>query len=357
MAFLKIEDVKISGISACVPRQVEENSAFPLFDGESLKVFIDTVGVERKRKAPDTICTSDLCIPAVEALISDLHWDKADISILIFVTQTPDYILPATSPLIQHRLGLSRDCYTLDISLGCSGWVYGMSAAAGILKTVARSSSSGGGKALLLAGDTASKSNSAEDKSAYPLFGDAVTVTALEYAAESEPMLFNMNSDGSGFEAIIIRDGGYRNPFSLSSLKKVVRGEGIVSNKLQVELDGMDIFSFGIKDAPKSVNTLIAEFNLEKERIDYFTFHQANLFMNEQIRKKLKLPAEKVPYSLKDFGNTSSASIPLTLLTQLKNDLIEKKLQHIACGFGVGLSWGSMYFSTDHIVCPLLVEV
>jgi 3-oxoacyl-[acyl-carrier-protein] synthase-3 len=208
-----------------------------------------------------------------------------------------------------------------------------------------------------LAGDTPLKHHSQEDKSSYPLFGDAVTVTALEYMVEADPMLFNMNSDGSGFKAIIIRDGGYRNPFSLSSLNKMVRGEGIVSNNLQVELDGMEVFSFGIREVPKSVNTLITEFNLEKEEIDYFTFHQANLFMNEQIRKKLKLPAEKVLYSLKNFGNTSSASIPLTLLTQLRNELTKKKLRHIACGFGVGLSWGSMYFTTDHVSCPPLVEV
>jgi 3-oxoacyl-[acyl-carrier-protein] synthase-3 len=209
----------------------------------------------------------------------------------------------------------------------------------------------------LLTGDTLSKINSVEDRSAYPLFGDAATATALEYVAETDCMLFSMNSDGSGFDAIVIRDGGCRNPFSLSSLNKVERRGGVESNNLQIELDGMNVFSFGIKEAPKSVNTLIEKFNLEKEKVDYFTFHQANLFMNERIRKKLKLPVEKVPYSLKDFGNTSSASIPLTLFTQLGNELINNKLRHIACGFGVGLSWGSIYFSTDHISCPPLVEV
>jgi 3-oxoacyl-[acyl-carrier-protein] synthase-3 len=198
---------------------------------------------------------------------------------------------------------------------------------------------------------------SRNDKSTYPLFGDAGTATALEYHQEAEPLLFSMNSDGSGYNAIMINDGGYRNPFSITSLDNIERGEGINSNNLELMLDGMNVFSFGIKEAPKSVNGLTEMFNLDKEKIDYFTFHQANHFMNEQIRKKLKLPAEKVPYSLKEFGNTSCASIPLTMVTELKKDMTGKKLRHIACGFGVGLSWGSMYFTTDHIVCPPLVEI
>jgi len=353
MAFLKIENVKICGFSACVPKHIEENASLPLFNGEEANKFISTTGIERRRKADSNICTSDLCVSAAETLISALCWDKEDISIVVFVTQSPDYLLPATSPIIQDRLGLSKNCYTLDISLGCSGWVYGMSVAAGLLTKLV-----GGGKALLLTGDT-SRGSSAEDKSTYPLFGDGGTVTALEYAEDSEHMLFSMNSDGSGYKAIIINDGGYgaRNPFSSSTLDMVVRGDGIVSNNLHVVLDGMDVFSFGIREAPKSVNGLIERFNLNKDIIDYFIFHQANLFMNEQIRKKLKLPAEKVPYSLKDFGNTSSATIPLTLATQLNNELQGKKLQHIACGFGVGLSWGSMYFTTDRVVCPPLMEI
>jgi 3-oxoacyl-[acyl-carrier-protein] synthase-3 len=166
-----------------------------------------------------------------------------------------------------------------------------------------------------------------------------------------------MNTDGSGYQAIIINDGGARNPFSVASFDKIVRGEGVVSNNLQSVLNGMDVFSFGIKEAPASVNRLMNEFGLDKEQIDYFTFHQANMFMNEQIRRKLKLSAEKVPYSLKDFGNTTSASIPLTMLTQLTRELQSQKLRHIACGFGIGLSWGSMYFTTDSIVCPALIEI
>jgi 3-oxoacyl-[acyl-carrier-protein] synthase-3 len=213
------------------------------------------------------------------------------------------------------------------------------------------------GKALLLAGDTISKKCAETDKSAYPLFGDAGTATALEYAPDVDPILFGMNSDGSGYRAIIINDGACRNPVAQSSFEPVVRDEGVESNNLQLILDGMDVFAFGIKRAPESVNKLIENFGLDREQIDYFIFHQANLFMNEQIRKKLKLPSDKVPCSLRDFGNTSSASIPLTMLTQMKTALETKKLRHIACGFGVGLSWGSACFNTDKIICSELIEI
>jgi 3-oxoacyl-[acyl-carrier-protein] synthase-3 len=133
MSFFKVENIKVSGISACVPKQIEYNASYPLFDSKGLQNFIATTGIESRRKAGSNICTSDLCICAAEALISDLNWNREDISIVVFVTQTHDYILPATSPVIQQKLGLGRECYTLDISLGCSGWVYGMSVISALL--------------------------------------------------------------------------------------------------------------------------------------------------------------------------------------------------------------------------------
>jgi len=351
MAFLKIENIRVSGFSACVPKQIDENSSYPLFDDKAYKNYVATTGVERKRKAEPDVCSSDLCVAAGERLIADLNWRKEDISFLIFVSQTADYILPATSVIIQSRLDLPNDCYTLDISLGCSGWVYGMSVIASLISACKK------GKGLLLTGDTPTKSCSFTDKSAYPLFGDAGAATALEYTENVKPLLFGMNSDGSGYKAIIINDGGQRNPVTLSSFEPVIRGEGVESSNLQLILDGMDVFAFGIHRAPESVNKLIEEFYIEKDQTDYFLFHQANLFMNEQIRKKLKLPVEKVPYSLKDFGNTSCASIPLTMITQIKNEMETKSLNHIACGFGVGLSWASVYFNTNKVICSELIEI
>lgn len=350
MAFLEISNVKVAGLAACVPSFVEENvNVYKKWGG--YESFLSTTGIERRRKSVGSVCSSDLCIGAARALLNELGWEAGDIDALVFVSQTPDYILPATSCILQQKLGCSENCYTLDISLGCSGWVYGMSVLASLMQ---------GGtirKGLLLCGDTILKVASPDDKSTYPLFGDAGTATALECAEEPTKMRFSFNTDGNGYEAIIIRDGGYRNPVSAKSFEYTERGEGMSSNSLQLELNGMDVFSFGISKAPSSVNGLLQHYSIDKEAVDCFTFHQANLFMNEKIRKKLKLPAEKVPYSLRDFANTSCASIPLTLVTQRADALKSGKMKHVACGFGVGLSWGSVCFETDKIKVPELVEI
>lgn len=316
-----------------------------------VETFVSNTGIYRRKVSGVDCCTSDLCIAAANRLLAELEWEKESVDAVIFVTQTPDYILPATAPLIQQRMGLKEECYALDISLGCSGWTYGMSVIAALLQNGSMK------RGLLLAGDTILKFCSADDKSTYPLFGDAGTATALEYSEEASPIACCFHTDGAGQEAIIIRDGGYRNMTSAESFKAESYGEGIVRNRLQLELDGMSVFSFGISKAPKSVNTLMEHYGIDKDTVDYFIFHQANLFMNEKIRKKLKLPAEKVPYCMDDFGNTSSASIPLTMVTRMRETLRKEHLKHIACGFGVGLSWGSVYFETSKMACPELIEL
>lgn len=354
MAYLQIDNVSIKGISACVPSKVEENKlAYNQGGGGNYQSFFNTTGIARRRIAPDDVCASDLCYAAAEKLIEDLKWPKDSVDALVFVTQTPDYMsIPATSIILQNRLGLCSDCLAFDIALGCSGWVYSLSVLSSMMQggTIKR--------ALLLSGETATKFCSPYDKSSYPLFGDAGAVTALEYdSLTGSKLLFDLKSDGSGYEAIIIEDGGYRHKFCKESLSMESFGEGIERRKVDLALDGMSVFSFGISKAPKVVNSLIEHFNLSKDEIDFFTFHQANMFLNEKIRKKLSLPADKVLYSLNDFGNTSSASIPLTLLIQKREPLQNEHLRHIGCGFGVGLSWGAVYFETDSIVVPELIEV
>ena len=352
MAFQKIKNVKISGIAACVPENIIDNSKLDMIgSADDIAKFIDTTGIAKRHTVgKDKICTSDLCFQAAEKLIDDLKWNKTDIDCLIFVTQTPDYILPATSCILQDRLGLSTDCFALDISLGCSGWIYGMA-------TIAQFLSSGNfKKGLLLVGDTVTVTKSDKDKSTYPLFGDAGTATALEYEPEAEPMYFQTSTDGSNHKAIIIEDGGFRNFFTEESLVMKEREPGIFRNNLQSHLEGTDVFIFGITKAPKSINSLIQNFNINKEEVDYFILHQANKLMNEKIRKKIGVESDKVPYSLDEYGNTSSASIPLTIVTRLNEQVTTDKQKIVSCGFGVGLSWGSIYFETDKIVCPEIIK-
>lgn len=351
MSFLSIPNVKVSGISACVPKERITVKDFHLFDDEEAENFSKVTGVISRRIASDDITASDLCFSAAESLISDLGWVKDEIDCLIFVSQTPDYQIPSTAPILQNKLGLSQDCYTLDISLGCSGWVYGLSVISSLISHGSIK------KGLLLVGDTILKTCSLNDKSTYPLFGDAGTATSLEFDEDAKPMLFNLMSDGDGSDVIHIKDGGYRNPVRESSFFENKISDGVSHSNLQLHLDGMDVFTFGISKAPKSIKQLISKFDLDIDEIDFFTMHQANRMMNEKVRSKLKVAVEKYPYSIADFGNTSCASIPMTYVAQMQQNLRTDNLKHIACGFGVGLSWGTAYFETKNIIVPDLIEI
>lgn len=352
MAFLEIRNVSIKGIAACVPKSIVDNAQDYPQKWPGYESFVAATGIAKHRNSSDGICSSDLCVKASEHLISELEWDKSEIDALIFVSQTPDYLnVPATSCLLQERLGLSSNCYTLDIALGCSGWVYAMSVISALMQSGSIK------KGLLLAGDTPSKFCSKEDKSTFPLFGDAGTATALEYSPGADPVRFAMQTDGSGYQTIIINAGGYRVPVTNDSFEIKDRGDGKKRCDLNVEMDGESVFTFGISKAPKVIKSLAEHFSIDLNAIDIFTFHQANLFMNEKIRNKLKIEASKVPYSMQEYGNTSCASIPLTLVTRCAEELKSKRVRHIACGFGVGLSWGAMSFVTDSIVVPRILEI
>lgn len=344
MAFIEIRNVSIKGISAGVPRRIIDNlKEFNDYSQEyDAAAFVESTGVKERRI--DNLTTSDLCVPAAEQLIKDVGWDKKDIDALIFVSQMHDYILPATACIIQDRLGLSKECYALDLSMGCSGWVYGLSVAASLLQ--------GGSikRALLLAGEARRRVQYDE-----PLFGYAGTATALEYKDDADSLKFHFGTDGSSYDAIIIPDGGSRNQFTAKSLE-MEDFNGRKINRLYSRMKGMDVFAFGISTVPKSVKQLSERFSFDYLDADYFVLHQANLKMNNMIAKKLKLDTEKVPVCMDQFGNTSSASIPLTFVTRL-SDKCQGARKFICCGFGVGLSWGTVAFSTNDLLLSKLVEV
>lgn len=356
MAFIEVKNVRIAGLSAGVPKFICDNKemAALLTDnynkekgGTSVEDFIETTGVERRRINP-TLTTSDLGLPAAEKLIEDLGWDKKSIGALLFVSQTADYILPATACILQDKLGLSRECFATDISLGCSGWVYGLSMAVSLV-------SNGHGdtmnRALLIAGDSIGRVPGDS-----PLFGAACTVTALEYEEGGKGFQFHFGTDGSGYEAIIIPDGGCRNGITPKSFENY-EYDGHMYNRLQTRMEGMDVFTFGFTTAPKSVKRLAEHFGFDYQDADYFVFHQANKMMNDKIAKKLKLAPERVPMCIQDFGNTSSASIPLTIVSQLKGKIEDKTTRFICCGFGVGLSWGTAAFEQEGCVISDIVEL
>ena len=352
MAFLEFKNVRIAGMSAGVPKNIASNLHPTEYDKVSSDYspedFVKTTGVMERRYSFE-LTTSDLCYAAAEKLIADLGWEKSEIEGIIFVSQTPDYILPATSCILQDRLGLSKECYTADISLGCSGWVYGLNIGASLVGSGSLK------KVLVLCGDAKGRAKTAVRR-LNPLFGSAGTVTALEYQEGAPAIQFHFGTDGSGFDAIITPDGGSRNPVTVNSFENY-EFEGSETHRMAARMKGMDVFSFGITTAPKSVKKLGEHFEFNYLDADYFVFHQANMKMNDMIVKKLKLPKEKVPSSMYHFGNTNGGSIPMTIVAELKGKIEDNPTSFICCGFGVGLSWGTVAFKTNNIVISDLVEV
>lgn len=351
MAFFSVDTIAIKGIAAAVPSQKESNWDYELLTEKEKKLFIKTTGVEEKRRAPEGMATSDLCFVAAQKLMADLHWDPKDVSALIFVSQSSDYYLPATAIILQDRLGLPKSCMAFDIGLGCSGYVYGLSVITSLMSTAKLS------KALLMVGDVSSATCSREDKSTYPLFGDAGTVTALELDEAAPPITFSLHSDGSGHKAIIIPHGGIRNRASAASFDKKEIEKGIIRADFNLALNGLDVFNFSVKEIPAAIRDFLSKTNQENDAYDYFLMHQANKLMNETIRKKLKFEAEKVPYSISKYGNTSSASIPLTIVSELQKKVQQEKVAILMTGFGVGLSWAVSSLSLDRIICPNIIEL
>jgi 3-oxoacyl-[acyl-carrier-protein] synthase III len=350
MAFFSIPGVRISGLSACVPCREYDNNNYSWISKKERDLLIKTTGVERRRVSEPGTATSDLCVLAAEKLLEGLSWKKEDIQLLIFVSQARDFLLPATACIIQDRLCLSKSCIAFDMNMGCSGYVYGLASITSFM-AVAKLK-----KALLLAGDITSLNSSYRDKTTFPLFGDAGTATALELDENAGEMYFNLQTDGSGHKAIIIPDGGLRNIITKESLEYEKIDKGIIRKRIQLSLDGIEVFNFSLREVAPNVNELLSHFSKNIADIDYFIFHQANLLMNETIRKKLRVPIEKFPYTLSKFGNTSSASIPLTIASEIRNLVRNEKLILMLSGFGVGLSWGSVLLETDKIFCPEVIE-
>ena len=238
-----------------------------------------------------------------------------------------------------------------DISLGCSGYVYGLSVMGRMMANGAIK------KGLFLVGDVSTQNTSFKDKSTFPLFGDAGSATAIEYVKGAAEMAFNLQTDGAGYKAIIIPDGGIRNFASRESFEYEEISEGITRNKLHIALDGLEVFNFSLREVAPNIRTLLKQVDKNVEDIDYFVMHQANRLMNETIRKQLKIDPEKYPYSMGEYGNTSSASIPLTIAATLSEEVSGKDLNMLFSGFGVGLSWGSVVLKTDKILCPEIIEL
>jgi 3-oxoacyl-[acyl-carrier-protein] synthase III len=345
-----VSGFRIAGLASAVPSRkegIEESSL--RFGAETAKKVAGATGVHNRRVALPGMCTSDLCFAAATALFEASGRGRDQIGGLIFVSQTPDYFLPATSHLLQDRLGLGDDIFAFDVNLGCSGYIYGLWLAAGLAANTGRS-------VLLLVGDTATKMVGPEDQSVAMLFGDAGTATIVDPSPDSPPGWFHFGADGSGAEHLIIPAGGFRRRSSEESRSRSERADGNRRSDEETYMNGAEVFAFTLRRVPPMLKRTLELASCSLDQIDAVILHQANAFMLEHLRKKMKIPAEKFVVCMSEYGNTSSATIPLAVsgTPWLTEKGQPKRL--LLGGFGVGLSWGAAVITLDNPVLPPVVE-
>lgn len=351
MAFIKIPNSKIVGMAAAVPKEKDEVINSQCFLPGEVEKVIALTGVKERRIAPEGKICSDYCLVAAEKLLDELNWSKDSIDLMVYVSVTRDYNEPNTATVIQGKLGLPVSCATMDLPMACSGYCYGLSCVCSYLAMGQWK------RALLLVGDTQSKLTSPLDKTLWPLLGDAGTATALEYDASASPMLFNLMNDGSKASVIYAPASGEREQVSVGSFEMQEFEPGVIRNRTHIIMDGMSVLSFALTQIPKCINALCNYYNVDLQMIDYLLLHQANKYVDEKIRYKLKVPEEKVPYCLDEYGNTSSGTIPLTMISRINERLSKDKCKLLMSGFGAGLSWGAVYLETNSIHIVPIIEI
>lgn len=335
MATGLIKNVAIKGIACAVPDNIKKTEEYnKVFGEESVQKFINMTGVKTRYVALDTQCTSDLCYAAATKLLNELSWEKTSIDALILITQTPDYSVPATACVLQHRLGLSEDCIAFDVNLGCSAYVYGIWLASTMIATQDIN------RVLLLVGDTSNFGINQNDSATSMIFGDGGTATALE-RSEGKNLYYFLKTKGSGFKNIMVPAGHAR---SRSKTK-------LEDSEYELAMNGSEIFTFTITDIPRTLKSFMSQYNIGTDDVDMYVFHQANLFIIKHLAKKLGIPMSKIPISIDRYGNTSGESIPLTLVDAFGSAESNGTIRLMMCGFGVGLSWGGIYLEMDKSVC------
>lgn len=336
MAYLQYEGVGITAMSAAVPHRVVKGREYTeVFSQEEANEIVDKTGIEERRFADVETCSSDLCFAAAEKLIADNNINKEEIDLLVFISQTPDYRMPATSCTLQHRLGLSNSTIAFDITLGCSAFMYGLSVVYGMMER------SGLRKALLLDGETRSKVYSPRDRRSAFLFGDGGVAALIERDSKFGKSTFSLNTDGSRADLIMIPAGGYRKMSSAETVvERVIDEYGNMRSEEQGYMRGGDVFNFVIREIPRDIKNTVAYAEKDINAFDYVVFHQANNFINSYIAKKMKLNTEKIPSTIAKFGNTSSVSVPLTIVSELQGKLNGKK-ELLLTAFGVGMTWAT----------------
>lgn len=355
MAVLRIKGVRIGGLVTVVPaNEVSLSDEAYLFDNNHAQIdrLKATIGLDKRRVAPAGMTACDMAEAAVRKLLVETGTDPASVDGLFMVTQTPDYLQPGNAVLLQGRIGFPATCAAMDFNLGCSGYVYGLWAAHSFI--------AGGGmkRVILVVGDTVSQIVSKDDRALRPLFGDAACATLLEADPAAPEAVFDLQSDGTGYQSLWQPGGAFREPCSPETAEVKAIGEGIRRSRCHLHMDGAEIFNFSLKVEPKAITDMLQASGWDVESLAGIVFHQANRYIIDNIRRRLKLPAEKVPAgTVERFGNQSSASIPATLTDHYGATLTQQPHRFILSGFGVGLSWATCAIELPALACNSLVEL
>ncbi|HYD64582.1 ketoacyl-ACP synthase III [Azospirillum sp.] len=347
-----IEGVRVAGIRAAVPRARHSfvETPEPFTADEAAKLHAAT-GVRSRRVLADHLCASDMAVAAGEGLLAQLGWDPAGVEVLIFVSQDADYNLPATACVMQRRLGLSTSCAAFDVNLGCSGFVYGTWIASQLLR------GSSATRALVLCGDVSTRHLVPGDRSTLPLFGDAGGAIALERAEDAAPMYACYGTDGRGAPHILVKAGGRRHDLTPGLVARTPEEEARLFEDSRLRLNGAEVFAFTLRAVPPLLREVTEHAGVGLGDLDMVVMHQANKFMLDHLRKKTGVAEDKFLVDIQDFGNTSSASIPLAISHRLGEPLSRGRMKMLLAGFGVGWSWGALIADIGPIAPPGVSEI
>ena len=331
---------RISGLLAMVPANersfLEEMKNFNFPESRSLKLK-EVMGYDKHRIVEPGVCVSDLAVFGLEHLFRNSLLQRDEIDALILITQSPDYFMPATSNVIQGRLGLKHDMLCLDISQGCAGFVIGLIQAFLLLEQESVK------KVILVNADVLSRKTSAKDRNSYPLVGDAASIAIVERDREDSVIHANLKMDGSRNEVLMIPAGGFRTPSSAATAALEDVGDNNLRARDHLRMDGSAVFNFVQVDVPPMIESLLTQAGVSMDAVDYFLFHQPNRFMLQKLADKMKVPYAKMPSNIVEhFGNSSGVTIPLAIAFNLADRLKQDNYQVCLAGFGVGLTWSSM---------------
>lgn len=351
MARSVFEGVRIRGVAAAVPTaRVDNLTDHSFITPEDARKVIALTGVPEYRRAPPEMCASDLAEAAARRLFEGLNLGFDAVDAVLFGTMTPDYRVPSTACLLQSRLGCGTSVVAYDYNMGCSAYIVGLFNACAMI--------SGGGleRVLLLTGDTQSKLIHPEDKNVALLLADGGSATIVEAADRDRKIEVEIRTDGSRFENLYVPAGGFRRKSDAESGRVTERSDGGLRSDDTLYMNGMEVFKFSSSDVVDTLAGFMQRADATPENVDYLFLHQANKFMTDKIANKLKFPKAKVPYSLGLYGNTGSASIPLTIAHHFSTEGAEPDVRALMCGFGVGLSWGVADARLEDLYTPPLVE-